>query len=58
MNSEIFKRTIYIDIYSLHYTMKVIPILLLAILGLSFTVIAPLSIGSSYALKDEDGRWV
>ena len=37
--------------------MKVIPILLLAILPLSFIVIAPLSIGSSYALKDKDGRY-
>ncbi len=37
--------------------MKVIPILLLAILSLSFIVIAPLSIGSAYALKDEDGRY-
>jgi hypothetical protein len=36
--------------------MKVIPILLLAILTLSFIVIAPVSIGSSYAqkLKDPD----
>ena len=37
--------------------MKVGPILLLSILSLSFIVIAPLSIGSSYALKDEDGRY-
>ena len=37
--------------------MKVVPILLLAILSLSFIVIAPLSIGSSYALKDKDGRY-
>ena len=35
--------------------MKVIPILLFAVLSLSFIVIAPLSIGSSYALKDKDG---
>jgi hypothetical protein len=31
------------------------PILLFVVLSLSFIVIAPLSIGSSYALKDEDG---
>ena len=37
--------------------MNVIPILLFAVLSLSFIVIAPLSIGSSYALKDEDGRY-
>jgi hypothetical protein len=37
--------------------MKVIPILLFAVLSLSFIVIAPLSIGSSYALKDKDGRY-
>ena len=37
--------------------MKVVPILLIAILSSSFIVIAPLSIGSSYALKDEDGRY-
>ena len=37
--------------------MKVLPILLIAILSSSFIVIAPLSIGSSYALKDEDGRY-
>jgi hypothetical protein len=37
--------------------MKVFPVLLFAILSLSFIVIAPLSIGSSYALKDEDGRY-
>ena len=36
---------------------KAVPILLFAILSLSFIVIAPLSIGSSYALKDEDGRY-
>jgi hypothetical protein len=35
--------------------MKLVPILLFAILSLSFIVIAPLSIGSSYALKDKDG---
>ena len=27
-------------------------------MSLSFIVIAPLSIGSSYALKDEDGRYI
>ena len=37
--------------------MKAVPILLFAILSLSFIIIAPLSIGSSYALKDEDGRY-
>ena len=37
--------------------MKVLAVLLLAILSLSFIVIAPLSIGSSYALKDEDFRY-
>jgi hypothetical protein len=37
--------------------MKAVPILLLAILSLSFIVIAPLSIGSSYALKDKDDRY-
>ncbi len=37
--------------------MKAVPILLLAILSLSFIVIAPLSIGTSYALKDKDGRY-
>ena len=37
--------------------MKVLAILLLAILSSSFIVIAPLSIGSSYALKDEDFRY-
>ena len=37
--------------------MKVVPISLLAILSLSFIVIAPLSIGSSYALKDQDFRY-
>jgi hypothetical protein len=31
------------------------PILLFVVLSLSFIVIAPLSIGSSYALKNEDG---
>jgi|SRR5215208_24541 len=35
--------------------MKALPVLLFAILSLSFIVIAPLSIGSSYALKDKDG---
>ena len=36
--------------------MKIVPIVLLAILSLSFIVIAPLFIGSSYAqkLKDPD----
>ena len=38
--------------------MKVVPVLLFIILSLSFIVIAPLSIGSSYALKDEDGRFI
>ena len=37
--------------------MKVVPIFLFAVLSLSFIVIAPLSIGSSYALKDKDGRY-
>ena len=37
--------------------MKAIAVLLLSILSLSFIVIAPLSIGSSYALKDEDFRF-
>ena len=37
--------------------MKVLSVLLFAILSLSFIVIAPLSIVSSYALKDEDGRY-
>ena len=37
--------------------MKALAILLFAILSLSFIVVAPLSIGSSYALKDEDGRY-
>ena len=37
--------------------MKSVSILLITILSLSFIVIAPLSIGSSYALKDEDGRY-
>ena len=35
--------------------MKVPPLLLFVVLSLSFIVIAPLSIGSSYSLKDEDG---
>jgi len=34
--------------------MKVLPLLLFVVLSLSFIVIAPISIGSSYALKDED----
>ena len=38
--------------------MKAVPILLFAILSLSFIVVAPISIGSSYALKDEDGRFI
>ena len=38
--------------------MKAVPILLFAILSLSFIVVAPISIGSSYALKDEDGRYI
>ena len=37
--------------------MKAVPLLLFAISSLSFIVIAPVSIGSSYALKDEDGRF-
>ena len=37
--------------------MKAIAVLLLSILSSSFIVIAPLSIGSSYALKDEDFRY-
>ena len=37
--------------------MKVLPVLLFVVLSLSFIVIAPLSIGSSYALKDEDFRY-
>ena len=35
--------------------MKALAVLLFAILSLSFIVIVPLSIGSSYALKDKDG---
>ena len=35
--------------------MNVLAVLLFAILSLSFIVIAPLSIESSYALKDKDG---
>ena len=35
--------------------MKVLPVLLFVILSLSFIVIAPLSIVSSYALQDKDG---
>ena len=37
--------------------MKAGPLLLFAMSSLSFIVIAPVSIGSSYALKDEDGRF-
>ena len=37
--------------------MKTVSILLITLLTLSFIVIAPLSIGSSYALKDKDGRY-
>ena len=37
--------------------MKALAVLLFAVLSLSFIVIAPLSIGSSYALKDEDFRY-
>ena len=37
--------------------MKIVSILLITLLSLSFIVIAPLSIGSSYALKDKDGRF-
>jgi hypothetical protein len=37
--------------------MKTVPLLLFAMSSLSFIVIAPVSIGSSYALKDEDGRF-
>ena len=37
--------------------MKAVPLLLFAMSSLSFIVIAPVSIGSSYALKDEDGRF-
>ena len=35
--------------------MKALAILLFVALSLSFIVVAPLSIGSSYALKDKDG---
>ena len=35
--------------------MKAVPLLLFAISSLSFIVITPVSIGSSYALKDKDG---
>ena len=35
--------------------MKAVPLLLFAVLSSSFIVIAPLSIGSSYALKNKDG---
>ena len=37
--------------------MKAVPLLLFAMSSLSFIVIAPVSIGSSYPLKDEDGRF-
>ncbi len=37
--------------------MKVLPVLLISILSSSFIVIAPISIGSSYALKDKDFRY-
>ena len=37
--------------------MKVVSIFLFAVLSVSFIVIAPLSIGSSYALKDKDYRY-
>ena len=37
--------------------MKAVPLLLFAMSSLSFIVIAPVSIGISYALKDEDGRF-
>jgi hypothetical protein len=37
--------------------MKTVSILLITLLSLSFIVLAPLSIGSSYALKDKDGRF-
>ena len=37
--------------------MKTISIMLIILFTLSFIVIAPLSIGSSYALKDKDGRF-
>ena len=35
--------------------MKAVPLLLFAVLSLSFIVITPLSIGRSYALKNKDG---
>ena len=35
--------------------MKVLPLLLFVVLSLNVIVIAPLSIGSSYALNDKDG---
>ncbi len=54
-NSEIFNVDINRHIYILYRSMKALPILLFAVLSLSFIVIAPLSIGSSYALKDKDG---
>ena len=37
--------------------MKALAVLIFVVLSLSFIVIAPLSIGSSYALKDEDFRY-
>jgi hypothetical protein len=37
--------------------MKAVLLLLFAISSLSFIVIAPVSIGSAYAIKDEDGRF-
>ena len=37
--------------------MKALAVLLFVVLSLSFIVIAPLSIGGSYALKDEDFRY-
>jgi hypothetical protein len=37
--------------------MKTASMLLITFLTLSFVVIGPLSIGSSYALKDKDGRY-
>ena len=38
--------------------MKITATALLVFTALSLIVIAPLSIGSSYALKDEDGRFI
>ena len=37
--------------------MKALAVLLFVVLSLSFIVIAPLSIGNSYALKDKDFRY-